>query len=46
VSTQQAIFLDEQDHRRFVECLAKEVERQLWLLYPRCLLENHYDLLS
>jgi hypothetical protein len=27
-NAQQAIFLDEEDRRRFVECLAKEVEQQ------------------
>jgi REP element-mobilizing transposase RayT len=44
-NAQQAIFLDEQDRRRFVECLAKEVEQQRWLLYAWCLMDNHYHLL-
>jgi putative transposase len=32
-NAQQAIFLDEQDRHGFVDCLAKEVEQQRWLLY-------------
>lgn len=40
-----AIFSDDEDRRRFLELLGKEVAQQGWRLYAYCLMDNHYHLL-
>ena len=39
------IFSDDDDRRRFLELLGKEVDQQGWQLYAYCLMDNHYHLL-
>jgi putative transposase len=40
-----AIFLDDDDRRRFLALLAEAVERRGWACYAYCLMDNHYHLL-
>lgn len=39
------IFADDEDRRRFLELLAKEISQQGWRCYAYCLMGNHYHLL-
>ena len=39
------IYLDETDHRQFIETLARAVQRFNWVLSAYCLMGNHYHLL-
>ena len=39
------IFADDEDRRRFLELLGKEVAQQGWQMYAYCLMGNHYHLL-
>ncbi len=41
----QAIFLDDQDNRKFLELLSKTVERYRWICHAFCLMGNHYHLI-
>ncbi len=41
----QPIFEADQDRRRFLELLGREVEQQHWRCHAYCLMENHYHLL-
>lgn len=39
------IYLDEADHRQFIETLARAVQQFNWVLSAYCLMGNHYHLL-
>jgi len=39
------IFLDDDDCRRFLELLGKEITQQGWRCYAYCLMDDHYPLL-
>jgi REP element-mobilizing transposase RayT len=41
----QAIFLDDQDNRKFLELLGRTVERYCWICHAFCLMVNHYHLM-
>jgi REP element-mobilizing transposase RayT len=41
----EAIFLDDEDRRSFLDRLGREVIQQGWRLYAFCLMGNHYHLL-
>jgi putative transposase len=41
----EAIYLDEEDHRRFLEVLAQVAQRSNWLCHGYCLMTNHYHLI-
>ena len=38
------IYLDDNDHRRFLELLGKVCERYHWAIHAYCLMHNHYHL--
>ena len=42
---QEPIFLNDNDRRKFLELLGKEVKQQHWICYAYCLMDNHYHLL-
>jgi len=42
---QEAIFIDDNDRRRFLDLLGKEINQQGWICYAFCLMDNHYHLL-
>ena len=44
-NAKQAIFLGTKDRGRFLEILARVVERFGWICYAHCLMDNHYHLL-
>jgi len=41
----QKIYLDDEDRRRYLSLLGKEVTQQGWRCYAYCLMDNHYHLL-
>ena len=40
-----AVFLDDDDRRRFLALLAETAERRGWTCHAYCLMANHYHLL-
>ncbi|MDA8163943.1 MAG: transposase [Desulfobacteraceae bacterium] len=43
-NAREAIFLSDDDRRKFLEVLAATVEKYNWLCHAFCLLDNHYHL--
>ena len=44
-NARQAIVLDDEDRRHFIEWLGREVHQQRWTCYAWCLMDNHYHVL-
>ena len=44
-NAREAIFVSDEDRRKFLEVLASAVEKYNWLCHTFCLLDNHYHLI-
>lgn len=44
-NAQAAIYKDDEDRKRFLDLLGREIAQQGWLCYAYCLMDNHYHLL-